>query len=120
MKRLLPIFLLMTTPAFADACMDLAKAKQITVEKHGTWIGLTSDQWNFLRGVYIASSNTPDRLPFGSSAALASYDGGGIVFFIDGDRACDALVVRQKQLKTLTDIGAGVVTHEEKIPGENP
>ena len=86
----------MVLPQIGDAaegaarCVDASAAKRTSDAHHGKWIELTSDQWQFLRGIYAINPLTPRGLPYGDKAALIKIDGrsGGMVFFIDGDKAC--------------------------------
>jgi hypothetical protein len=56
----------------------------------GKPIEITSDQWQFLRGVYAMNPEAPPGLPYGDDAVLAqdSGDSDGQLFFIDGDKPC--------------------------------
>jgi hypothetical protein len=45
---------------FADRCVDLATVRAATTGENNKLIELTSDQWQFLRGVYAMN---PRRLP---------------------------------------------------------
>ncbi len=80
----------------------------------GTWTELTSDQWQFLRGVFVLDPATPAGLPFGDKAALAQVgDGkGGVVFFLDGERACTPMPVPSELIDILTRVGKGEIAHE--------
>ncbi len=71
-------------------CVDISVPKQAIEARKGKWIELTPEQWEFLRGIYAMNPLTPPGLPYGDKAALAEVDGssGGLVFFIDGDKAC--------------------------------
>ena len=122
MKRLFLLCALLPTPAFADACMDISKAKELVAEKHGTWVERAQAQWEFMRGAFFANPRTADRLPYGDKAAmgLSEEQADAVVFFLDGDRACDMLYIPHTDMATLADVGAGVALHEEKKPGENP
>ena len=73
----------------AARCVDASVPKHAAEARHGKWIELTSDQWQFLRGIYAMNPLTPPGLPYGDKAALVEIDGrsGGMVFFIDGDKA---------------------------------
>ena len=85
MRYVIPIFLLLTAPAFAE-CMELTKAKENIAAKHGQWIDLTDGQWEFMRGVFWIHPKTPSRLPRGDRAAMASSPDHDdrMIFFIDG------------------------------------
>jgi hypothetical protein len=71
-------------------CADVSTPKAVVAAHHGRWIELSGDQWQFLRGIYAMNPQTPPGLPYGDRAVLARFDdfGSGIVFFIDGDKAC--------------------------------
>ena len=117
MRYIIPIFLVLTTPAFAE-CMELTKAKENIAAKHGQWIDLTDGQWEFMRGVFWIHPKTPSRLPRGDRAAMATSPDHDdrMIFFIDGELACDMLILPPEGLATLMDVGSGVTTHEEKGP----
>ena len=70
-------------------CVDVSIPRQATEARNGRWIELTSEQWQFLRGIYATNPETPPGLPYGDKAVLAQVDNssGGLVFFIDGDKA---------------------------------
>jgi hypothetical protein len=92
-------------PAFAiDAsrsrCIAVSEAREAVASHKGTWTELTTEEWQFLRGVYVMNSGTPSRLPYGNGAALAQVDGfaEGVVFFIDGDQACTPMRVSAELL----------------------
>ena len=120
MNRLLTVaaLCLLTTPAFAGACLELSEAKKIVNDTHGQWVEMTKDQWAFMRGAFYANPKTEARLPYGDKAVLGIRGGeGGVVFFIDGDLACDMLMLNSRDaLDILRDVGAGTITHEEKGP----
>jgi hypothetical protein len=80
---------------------------------HGKWIELTSDQWQFLRGIYAMNPLTPPGLPYGDKAALVKIDGssGGMVFFLDGDKACTPMAVPD-QLLAMMDVATAKISHE--------
>jgi hypothetical protein len=84
----------------AARCVDASVPKHAAEARHGKWIELTSDQWQFLRGIYAMSLLTPPGLPYGDKAALVKIDGrsGGMVFFIDGDKACTPMAVPDQLL----------------------
>src|SRR5271154_786612 len=78
----------------AARCVDVSAPKRAVEAQHGKWIELTSDQWQFLRGIYAMNPMTPAGLLYGDKAALATFDrhDGGLVFFLDGDRACTPMI----------------------------
>jgi hypothetical protein len=107
-----------TSPASAagsgDGCVDLAVPKQAVAAHNGRWIELTTDQWEFMRGIYAMHPSTPLGLPFGDKAALAQFtdEPGGLVFFIDGDRACTPMAVPAALLTVIQDVATATIMHE--------
>ena len=76
----------MVLPQIGDAaegaarCVDASAAKRTSDAHHGKWIELTSDQWQFLRGIYAINPLTPRACPMAirprssrSTAALAAW-----------------------------------------------
>ena len=76
--------------------------------------GLFAEQWQFLRGVYAMNPVTPPGLPYGDHAVLARFDdmGSGIVFFIDGDRACTPMSAPPELLSLMKDVESHTIKHE--------
>jgi hypothetical protein len=105
-----------TYPAGAHAanCIDVAIPKQVVEARHGEWIELTPEQWQFLRGVYAMNPLTPPGLPYGDKAVLARLQGDadGVVFFIDGDRACTPMEAPPALLALMDDVAAAKIAHE--------
>ena len=105
-------------PCFAQAadsrCTDVSVPKSAVEAHNGKWIELTPEQWQFLRGVFVLNPNTPPGLPFGDKAVLAQVSGdtGGLVFFIDGDRACTPMAAPRELITILRDVGAENLAHE--------
>jgi hypothetical protein len=56
----------------------------------------------------------PPGLPYGDSAALAKVDGnsGGLIFFIDGDKACTPMPVPETLLSMMDDVATAKISHE--------
>jgi hypothetical protein len=98
----------------AARCVDVSVPKHAAEARHGKWIELTSEQWQFLRGIYAMNPLTPPGLPYGDKAALVKIDGssGGMVFFIDGDKACTPMVVPDQLLAMMDDVAATKISHE--------
>ena len=98
----------------AARCVDASVPKRAVEARHGKWIELTSDQWQFLRGIYAMNSQTPPGLPFGDKAALVETDGrsAGLVFFIDGDKACTPMAVPSELLAMIDDVATAKISHE--------
>jgi hypothetical protein len=95
-------------------CVDVSVPKHAIEARNGKWIQLTPEQWEFLRGIYAMNPLTPPGLPYGDKAALAKVDGndGGLVFFIDGDKACTPMPVPDKLLAMMDDVATAKINHE--------
>ena len=100
--------------AEAGHCIDSSAPKKAVEDRKGKWIELTQEQWEFLRGVYAMNPATPPGLPFGDKAVLARVDNdtGGLIFFIDGDRACTPMPAPAALLTMLDDIATSRIKHE--------
>ena len=48
-------------PEFANRCVDLATVRAATTGQNSKVIELTSDQWQFLRGIYAMNPEAPPR-----------------------------------------------------------
>jgi len=110
---------LMALPLAAHAeqkagCVDISAPRKAVAEHNGKWVELTSDQWQFLRGIYAMNPLTPPGLPYGDKAALATINGksGGVIFFIDGDRACTPMTVPDTLLSMMDDVATAKISHE--------
>jgi hypothetical protein len=53
-------------------------------------------------------------LPYGDKAALVRFDGaaGGMVFFIDGDKACTPMAVPDQLLAMMDQVATDKISHE--------
>jgi hypothetical protein len=100
--------------AESGQCVDVSVPKHAIEARNGKWIQLTSEQWEFLRGIYAMNPLTPPGLPYGDKAALAKVDGnsGGLIFFIDGDKACTPMPVPDKLLAMIDDVATAKINHE--------
>ena len=98
----------------ATRCVDISVPKQAITAHNGKWIELTAEQWQFLRGIYAMNPTTPAGLPYGDHAVLAqvSGDAGGLVFFIDGSRACTPMAVPGELLAMIRDVATDTIAHE--------
>jgi hypothetical protein len=110
---------LMALPSLAYAddsvrCVDVSVPKKAVQAGKGQWIELTSEQWQFLRGIYAMNPLTPPGLPFGDRAVLAKIDGheSGLVFFVDGNRACTPMAATKALLSLLDDVATAKISHE--------
>jgi hypothetical protein len=107
-------FLAHAADSSAARCTDISVPKSAIEARKGKWIELTSEQWQFLRGVFVLNPNTPPGLPYGDKAVLAQIDGdpGGLVFFIDGERACTPMAVPGVLVGMMRDVAAANISHE--------
>ena len=73
---------------FANRSAGLAIAPAASMGQNGKLIELTSDQWQFLRGVYAMNPEAPPGLPYGDNAVLAQDmgDSHDLLFFVEGDK----------------------------------
>ena len=94
-------------------CMDRAAAKSNIDRRGGSFVTVTPEQWQFLRGIYAMNPATPPGLPFGDSAVIAKMPGddGALIFFIDAERACTPMPVPQAHVEMLERVGAGDIAH---------
>ena len=98
----------------ASRCVNVSVPKDAIMARNGKWIELTPQQWEFLRGVYVVNPETPPGLPYGDKAVLAQVDGnaGGLVFFIDGDKACTPMPIPHELLAMMRDVATDTIAHE--------
>jgi hypothetical protein len=95
-------------------CVDASVPRSAISERNGRWIELTSEQWQFLRGVYVMNPTMPPGLPYGDHAVLAQLadDTQGVVFFIDGDKACTPMSAPSELLVMMRDVATNKINHE--------
>lgn len=115
MLRLSLVALLVASPAVAaERCVSISVPQGAIAERHGSWAILSNDEWQFLRGVFVLNPQTSAGLPYGDRVALATIPGqkGGLIFFIDGKRACDPMPVPAELLDMLAAVKAKKISHE--------
>jgi hypothetical protein len=95
-------------------CFDVSVPKNAVTARNGKWIELTPEQWQFLRGVYVLNPETPAGLPYGDKAVLAQLENvaGGLVFFIDGGKACTPMRAPPALLTLMDDVATAKINHE--------
>jgi hypothetical protein len=98
----------------SSRCVDVSVPKNAITAHNGKWIQLTSEQWEFMRGIYAMNPQTPAGLPYGDKAVLAQVDGnnGGMVFFIDGDKACTPMPIPVELIAMMRDVATDTINHE--------
>lgn len=109
---------LWAVPAVAGAppgrCIDISVPKGAIAARDGQWIELTREQWEFMRGIYAMNPETPAGLPLGDKAVLAQVKGnsGGMIFFIDGDKACTPMPIPGELIVMMRDVATDEISHE--------
>jgi hypothetical protein len=95
-------------------CVDVAVPRKAVALHNGNWMELSSEQWQFLRGIYAMNPDTPPGLPYGDKAVLAQIDGNsnGLVFFIDGDKACTPMRAPPQLVELMKEVARGSIKHE--------
>jgi hypothetical protein len=101
-------------PEFANRCADLATVGAATTGRNGKLIELTSDQWQFLRGIYAMNPEAPSGLPDGDKAVFrrGRGDSNGLLFFVDGDKACAPMNAPPALLSLMDQIAVGDTNHQ--------
>jgi hypothetical protein len=99
---------------FVNRCVDLSAVRTAMTAHNAKLIELTPDQWQFLRGIYAMSPETPPGLPYGDKALLAKIDGDadGLVFFVDGDKACTPMHAPSALLSMMDEVAMGNINHQ--------
>jgi hypothetical protein len=98
---------------FSSPCKPLAKLlADFDTKTH--FAALTPGQFHFAEGLYVASPITPDGLPPGNGALLATHDGvhGGIVIWTRGPLACSPIPINEKLMKLFSSIKTGLLDGE--------
>ena len=96
-----------------DNCIDVSVPRDAVLASSGTWRELTAQQWEFVRGIYTMDPTTPPGLPYGGKAVLAEIRGkaGGVIFFIDGDKACSPMQAPPELLVLMREVANGEINH---------
>jgi hypothetical protein len=94
-------------------CGSMDEAKAMARALGGAeFVTLTDEQWQFLRGIFVMASDTPESLPPGDRAAMSLLpDGSGSVIFVDGDRACAPIKLSREAIEVLMMVGRGDIVH---------
>ncbi len=107
--------LVCASPHFAFAqsspCLNAIAAQASVKTRDGSWIMLSPEQWQFIRGAYAVLP--PLGLPPGDKAALAQLplQDTGMIFFVDGDMACPYMPVPKEMIALIRQVGEGEITH---------
>ena len=72
---------------------------------------LTPGQFHFVEGLYVESPTTPEGLPPGDGALLATHDSGknGIIVWTRGPLACAPIPINEKLVKLIAIIKTGAL-----------
>jgi hypothetical protein len=75
---------------------------------------LTPGQFHFAEGLYVGSPITPEGLPPGDGALLATRDGArdGILIWTRGPLACAPIPINEKLIKLISSIKTGMIDGE--------
>ena len=101
-------------PEFANRRGDPATVRAAITGQNGKLIELTSDQWQFLRGIYAMNPEAPPGLPDGDKAVLrlGGGDSNGLLFFVDGDKAGMPMNAPPALLSLMDQVAMGDTNHE--------
>ena len=101
-------------PEFANRCLDLATVRAATTGQNSKLIALTSAQWQFLRGIYAMNPEAPPGLPDGDKAVFGpgGGDSNGLLFFVDGDKACTPMNAPPALLSLMDQVAVGDTNHQ--------
>jgi hypothetical protein len=91
-------------------CKTLAKV-WAEFDAKTRFTALTPGQFHFVEGLYVGSPATPEGLPPGDGALLATHDGAknGIVIWTHGPLACAPILINEKLIKLISSIKTGAV-----------
>jgi hypothetical protein len=98
-------------PAGSAGCYPLTDLLAFLDRAGGRLIQLKPTQFQFARGVYVATPPVSTALPPGDRGALAVVDNRNELFFLDGDVACDAGALPSPLWRMLLEIADGKITH---------
>ena len=96
------------------AVLSLFSVRAATTGQNSKLIELTPDQWQFLRGIYAMNLETPPGLPDGDKAVfrLGGGDSNGLLFFVDGDKACTPMNAPRGLLSLMDQFVVGDINHQ--------
>lgn len=80
-------------------------------DEHTHFAPLSPGQFHFVEGVYVGSPSTPEGLPPGDGALLATHDGDkdGVIVWTRGALACAPLPIPEKLIKLMGAIKTGAL-----------
>jgi hypothetical protein len=91
-------------------CRQLARLRA-EFDAKTRFTALTPGQFHFVEGLYVGSPSTPEGLPPGDGALLATHDGAnnGILIWTHGPLACAPIPINEKLMKLIASIKTGTV-----------
>jgi hypothetical protein len=94
-------------------CKPLAKL-QVDFDANTHFTTLTPGQFHFVEGIYVGSPRTPEGLPPGDGALLATHDGdkNGVILWTRGPLACGPIPISEKLIKLIASIKTGAIDDE--------
>jgi hypothetical protein len=98
---------------FSPPCKPLVKIlADFDAKTH--FAALTPGQFHFAEGLYVGSPTTPEGLPPGDGALVATHDGanGGIIIWTRGPLACAPIRINEKLIKLISGIKTGALDGE--------
>jgi hypothetical protein len=101
-------------PELANRCVDLATVRAATTGENNKLIELTSDQGQFLRGIYAMNPEAPAGLPDGDRGVLRLGEGDStsLLFFVDRDKAYTPMNAPPALLSLMEQIAVGDTNHQ--------
>ena len=99
---------------FANRCVDLATVRAAAAAQNSKLIELTSDQWQFLRGIYAMNPEAPPGLPYGDKAVFTQGgdNSNALLFFIHDDKACTPMHAPRGLLSLMDRFAVGDINHQ--------
>ncbi|MDR3464220.1 MAG: hypothetical protein P4L76_18100 [Beijerinckiaceae bacterium] len=96
-----------------SSCQPLAKLEAEAKSAGGSPFAHATDaQWQFARGLYVATPPVSSEFPPGDSAMISTFpDGSAQVLFIDDGEACNQMMLAKRFAALVMGAGAGDITH---------
>ena len=100
----------LATEKTPSPCRQLARLRA-EFDAKTRFTALTPGQFHFVEGLYVGSPSTPEGLPPGDGALLATHDGAnnGILIWTHGPLACAPIPITEKLMKLIAGIKTGTV-----------
>jgi hypothetical protein len=97
----------------SPSCKPLATL-QAEFDNKTHFTTLTPGQFHFVEGLYVGSPTTPDGLPPGDGALLATHDGAknAIIIWTRGPLACAPILINEKLVNLIVGIKTGALDAE--------